>query len=528
MDLTVIGHIPSYAAGVLYRNGPGGYQVDTERGNTWSMTHWFDGFSQMHCFQIICSPTSTSPTRVLYNSRTTVDKVIEYIRKTGSFDDFTFGQKRDPCESYFKKVASMFVPSRKPQLTDRNVGVTVSVNSPGYQAAAMPSAEEGKHHASGIQTLWAKTDAAFVKQIDPETLEPMGLAKQTTLHPDLVGSFSAAHSRADPLTGDIFNYNLQVGRKSTYRVFRVSASTEKTEILATITDAPGAYIHSLFLTKNHVVLCVWGSHYAYSGLKVLWEKNILEGIAALDPSKLARWYVIDQGGKGVVATYESEPFFCFHSINAWEEPSPSNSEETDIVAELCAYESNDVLKRFYYDNLKSTSPAARAYMGPEGDPTRASITRWRLPAFNNHATSGTTLRAHLDWAAPRSSSGELPTLNPNYITRSHRYVYCVTDRGKSTFFDGLVKFDTQKGEPLYWQVHGQSPGEAIFVPNPDGTEEDDGVLLTVVLDGFKGKSYLLCLDARSMTETGRASMESVVGYGFHGTYVQGQGRALEV
>jgi len=49
--------------------------------------------------------------------------------------------------------------------------------------------------------------------------------------------------------------------------------------------------------------------------------------------------------------------------------------------------------------------------------------------------------------------------------------------------------------------------------------EDDGVLLSVVLDGPAGKSYLLVLDAQTMTEVGRAQLDGVVGFGFHGTHV---------
>jgi len=49
---------------------------------------------------------------------------------------------------------------------------------------------------------------------------------------------------------------------------------------------------------------------------------------------------------------------------------------------------------------------------------------------------------------------------------------------------------------LIWSQHGHSGGEPIFVPNPDGTKEDDGILLSVVLNGHTGKSYLAVLDAR--------------------------------
>jgi torulene dioxygenase len=46
IELKVSGHIPAYAAGILYRTGPGGYQIDTEKGTTFSLSHWFDGFTQ--------------------------------------------------------------------------------------------------------------------------------------------------------------------------------------------------------------------------------------------------------------------------------------------------------------------------------------------------------------------------------------------------------------------------------------------------------------------------------------------------
>lgn len=47
-------------------------------------------------------------------------------------------------------------------------------------------------------------------------------------------------------------------------------------------------------------------------------------------------------------------------------------------------------------------------------------------------------------------------------------------------------------------MHAQSPGEAIFLPDPEGKGEgeDEGILLSVVLDGVAGKSYLLVLDAK--------------------------------
>ncbi|KAH7888191.1 carotenoid oxygenase [Phlebopus sp. FC_14] len=513
VELNVSGTIPSYVSGTLYRTGPGGYQVQSEKGTTFSVDHWFDGFSQTHRFQVIQSGSST---RVLYNSRRSVDPLIESIRKTGNMSGVHFGQKRDPCISFFKKVMCMFFPEPSPPQDQANIGVTLSVNPPGLSKIGENKEKDG--HASGIQCLWAKTDAAGLRKIDPETLEPLGLASQAVLHPELTGRLSAAHAKSDPTTGDVFNYNLTPGRPQVYKIFRVSATTGETDILATITDAPAAYLHSSLITQNYFILCVWSGHYSWGGAKILWEMNMLDAIGSFDPKKKAFWYVIDRKhGKGVVAKYECEPFFCFHTINAWEEPSPTNPSQTDIVADLSIYKNLDVIKRFYYNNIKSTSPGSLNYVDGKGKDCEVFLRRWRLPSVDTPSPSAhrEALTVH---TAEHNHSCDLPVINPRFLTKPARYIYGVCDRGMSTFFDGIVKYDTETRTPTYWSVQGHNPSEPIFVPDPRGAVEDDGVLLSVVLDGRSEKSYLLVLDAKTMKEVGRASMECAVGFGFHGAY----------
>ncbi|KAF9219107.1 hypothetical protein BS17DRAFT_761519 [Gyrodon lividus] len=520
VELTVIGTIPSYVAGTLYRTGPrGSHRIDREKSDAFALSHWFDGFTQNHRFQII--PSKDGPTRIFYNARSAVDPLIEDIRKTGQLDSFTFGQKRDPCTSIFRKILGIFIPPK--ENTNANIGVTLAANPPGLYSTVPSSpmkrsAISGQGSPPGLQTLWAKTDAAIYRQIDPETLEPIGYANQSVLHPALCGNLSGAHARSDPVTGDVYNYNLDFGRVPTYRVFRVSAATGKTDIIAIITDAPGAYLHSILLTKNHVILCVWNARYAWGGLKLLWERNILDSIASFDPTRKALWYVIDRiHDKGVVAKFESDPFFCFHTINAWEEPSSTHPSNVDIVADLSIYENLDILKRLYYENLMSTSPGFQDFAGDKRATSRPMLRRFRLKSILSGSASQPEVAVE-EFTAPKDYSCDLPTVNPRTLTNPSRYIYGVIDRGNSTFYDGLVKYDTYTREPTFWFHQGQNPGEPIFIPDPDGEDEHDGVLLSVVLDSLEGKSFLLVLDARTMEELGRASMECAVGLGFHGLY----------
>ncbi|KAL4743984.1 carotenoid oxygenase [Aspergillus similis] len=540
IELSVTGNIPHYAAGTLYRTGPGRYKVDTKHGNTFQVLHWFDGFSQTHRFQLVPPESPDSSMRVFYNSRFSTDDMIDYAHETGSLGDkFSFGGFRpDPCEAMYQKVQSTY-ERRHGSPSFINTGVTLSINMPGLNSppsSSIPSANEKLNTSGGVNTLTAKSDNSTYKQLHPSTLEPLALATQEALHPELTGPLSASHAKSDPETGDIYNYNLSFSSGTpTYRVFRISAETGETSILAAFTAAP-AYLHSFFLTADYVVVCVWNAHLSP---KEFMKKpgSYIGAIKEFDNRIPAKWYVVDRRhGRGLVAVYESQAFFCFHTINAWQEtsnPDDASTSQRDIVAECVMYENPDILHKFYYEYLVSSSSAGRLESGAvnNGGKMQTRIARFRLPAIPvplprervEEPKALVPLKAILVSTACQALSPELATLNPSYITRPHRYTYAVTDRGLSTFVDGIVKFDSFTGETKVWSEHAQSPGEAIFVADPKGKEEDDGVLLSVVLDGRSGRSYLLVLDAGNLKEVGRASVNAAVGFGFHGVHVSENG-----
>ena len=519
ITLKVKGDIPHYAAGVLYRTGPVGYKAKSKTGKEFAANHWFDGFSAIHRFQIDF-PYETAPAHVSYRSRRTVDEYLEHVRETGKGEGLTFASKRDPCESFFKKVMAVFLPRGR---DNKNVGVTLSINMPGGGKADQVGKPSINGHTSGIQTLHAKSDHHMVKKIDPETLEPQGTALQESLHPDLKGPMSAAHAKSDPNTGDMFNFNLEFGKKSTYRIFRSSASTGQTDILAIFHGIP-AYIHSLFLTENYVVLCVWNSHFTWAGTSLLYHQNMIQAIAPFNSASKATWYVIDRThDRGLVATYQSSALFSFHSINAWEEPSAVDPSQTDIITELSLFENTDVIHRFYYDNLLSSlSTPGSDYAGKKRLSCLPMQAQFRLPGISSTSTTPEPREAERLFLADKMISVELPTINPSYLTRRHRYTYGVSDRLKSSFMDGIAKFDNITQTSVFWECEGHTPGEPIFIADPEGKAEDDGVLLTVVLDGYVERSYLLVLNAKDLMEIGRAEVPGPVAFGFHGAF-KGEG-----
>ena len=480
------------------------------------MSHWFDGWAQTHRFDIIDDVRHGDRMRVTYRSRHTCDQFQAKIQETGKAPGITFAQIQDPCESLFRKIMSTYYVMTSPESegkSSQNIGVTLQQDMPGW------SGKSGEV-TSKDHNLWIRTDHNHYQQLDPQTLEPLQTATQVVLHPELKGNLTAAHPQIDPNSGDWYNYNLELGGTPTYRVFGVSAATGEVSILARLAgkDILGAYIHSMFLTEHYIVLCVFNAYIEMGGMKMLWTKNMIDALY-FDPNKKNKWFVIDRvHGRGLVDVFESNGFFSFHTTNAWEETSNATQ---DIVLELSTYENLDILKRFYYENIKATAPGARAYVGDNSLRARPQMMRWKLRNVNqkSSAVSVPAKAAERVFVVSKADSAELPTINPTYAMKPSRYIYGCSDRADSVFLDGLIKYDTLQKSATAWKVHAHSPGEPIFVPDPQGEKEDDGVLLSIVLDGVQGTSYLLVLDARNLEEVGRASMEIAFPFGFHGSHV---------
>jgi carotenoid cleavage dioxygenase-like enzyme len=176
-----------------------------------------------------------------------------------------------------------------------------------------------------------------------------------------------------------------------------------------------------------------------------------------------------------------------------------------------------------------------------------------LPAINREKKSG-------------YFTTELPTINEKYRGRRYRYSYGFTGFGGNEDDSNnggynihtVVKIDHEAAEayaipvpsvsrstssiPALYATHMAStststpaipnhvntvlnwvepncyPGEPVFVADPTGTAEDDGVLLVQVFDGVKKETFLLVLDARDMSELSRCYTGIAGGMSFHGSF----------
>ncbi|KAK4154961.1 carotenoid oxygenase [Chaetomidium leptoderma] len=527
IELKVKGNIPAWAAGSLYRTGPGACKVEDTKSGTFYISHWVDGLAHTHRFDIVAEGAGAEPTvRVYYSSRRQSDKVTADIKAAGMLRSMSFAQKLDPCIGLFGKFMTAF--NKRPHTALGNVGVTVGVNVPSFKTLNKAAVDAQGHRAKGhhAANIVIGTDAAVLCEIHPKTMEPISFPKQSRkFHPDLKGPLAAAHGKLDQETGDYFNYNLELGKQPIYRVFRVNAATGKTDILAAI-PYKAAYIHSFFMTHNYIILCIPVAYYEWNGLKILWEGNLHDAFKPFDPSETCRWFIVDRRyRKGVVAEFVSPARFFFHTVNAFED------DHGDVFYEVVDYPNRYILDGLYYDVILDRNGKATEYWrdGQLAHQSFPRLTRYHLRKkefFTGSAAAASAAPAPESvMEVPAPHAGEMPVINPQYRCRKHRYGYFLISRALSTLFDAIAKVDTDTRELLQWEgPRGHSPGEAIFVPRPAAAEgevpdEDDGVLLSVVLDGANRTSYLLCLDAKTMTELGSAECEFAVAIGLHGRHV---------
>jgi beta,beta-carotene 9',10'-dioxygenase len=78
--------------------------------------------------------------------------------------------------------------------------------------------------------------------------------------------------------------------------------------------------------------------------------------------------------------------------------------------------------------------------------------------------------------------------------------------------------DVAERTTTVWASDGCYPGEPVFVAEPGAEAEDAGALLSVVLDGDSGSSFLLVLDAATLDELARAEVPRHIPFGFHGQF----------
>jgi beta,beta-carotene 9',10'-dioxygenase len=449
-ELEVTGSMPGWLTGTLVRNGPARYEVG-ER----TMNHWFDGLAMLHAFGF-------ADGRVSYANR--------YLRsdahraaENGRIAHAEFAT--DPCRSIFARVQAMFSTG-----ADSTPNANVNVIRLGERYLAM-------------------TETPLPVRFDPRTLETLGVDPSAA---PPTGQHATAHPHHDAERGELVAYVVQFGPRSRYLLYAVSARGAGKRTLASLPVQRPSYMHSFALTPRYAVLVE--QPIVVNPLKLALRARPFIENYRWEADRPARFLVVDRHAGTLRGAYETDAFFTFHTINAFER-------DGEVVVDLCAYEDAEIIRALYLDRARDPNAVL-----PHVAPRRYEI----------DLAGGTVRRRTL-----ADVQLELPRVAYRAVNgRPYRYAYGSSKREAGTpgFLDQLAKVDVESGAVRSWREDGCYPGEPVFVPAPGGQGEDGGVLLSVVLDGRTGTSFLLVLDARDLGELARAHVPQHVPFGFHGAY----------
>jgi carotenoid cleavage dioxygenase-like enzyme len=445
--LPVTGELPGWLTGSLVRVTPAKLEIGDRR-----IAHWFDGVAMINRFGF--ADGSVSYANRYLDSSGKRDADAGEIRHSGF--------ATDPCRSLFKRVQSIFSPA----ITD----------NPNVNMARI-----GERYI-------AMTETPMPVEFDLETLDTLG---HLEFADDLKGQLTTAHPHHDPERDELVNYVARLSRTNEYVLYGLPAAGSTRRRIASMKVKEPAYMHAFGMSGRYLILAEYP-------LRVNPLRIALSGKPLIEnyrwrPEQGTLFQVFDRETGEHRGTYETDAFFCFHHVNAFDRGS-------ELVIDLCAYEDPSIIDSLYLDES-----------GPVGNVPEVELRRYTIDL-----DSGPVRHEPL-----AEGSLELPRIDYGRRNARDYSIAYFTGTGKDAeWIDRLVKVDVAKGTTAVWSDDGCYPGEPIYVRRPGAEAEDDGVVLSVVLDSRAGRSFLLVLDAGSFDELARAEAPHHIPFGFHGQYLR--------
>ncbi|PKK19849.1 beta-carotene oxygenase 2, transcript variant X1 [Columba livia] len=499
------GHIPKWINGNLLRNGPGKFEFGEEKFN-----HWFDGMALLHQFQLE-DGTVTYRSKFLQSSSYLTNSQHNRI----VVSEFGTLAMPDPCKSVFGRFMSRF---EMPQPSDN-----ASVNYVVYK---------GDYYVSN--------ENIFMYKVDPETLETKEKVDWSKF---VAVNGATAHPHYEP-DGTTYNMGNSYGKHgSSYNIIQVppqksscSETLEGAKVLCSIAPTDKlkpSYYHSFGMSENYIIFIE--QPIKLNLLQIITSKlrgkAIVDGIS-WEPQYNTCFHVVNKHtGEVLPGQWYSKPFATFHQINAFEDHGC-------VVLDLCCQDDGTTLATYKLQNLRRSGEGLDQIYDSI---SRAFPRRFVLPLNVNADTpvgknlnplSYTLARAVKDadgkvWCTHENlhpegfekvGGLEFPQINySRYNGRRYRYFYGCGFR--HLVGDSLIKVDVETKNFKIWQEDGSYPSEPVFVPVPNATAEDSGVILSVVVSLTENQSaFLLVLDAETFRELGRAEVPVQMPYGFHGVF----------
>lgn len=325
--------------------------------------------------------------------------------------------------------------------------------------------------------------------LDPKTLATFGLE-------DFGGRVRAfsAHPKIDPISGDLYNFGIDYGAKTTLTPYRIGGDGALTA-LPTITLPYPVMNHDFVLTENYLVFCL--GPILVHPLKFLLGFSSFDGALHWDGGRPTLILLVRRDGSAPPRWIETDAFFQFHFANGFERDGA-------LVVDLTRY-----------PDYLAIGQSLRTYWHSDwAADGMASLVRLSIDL----ASGAVTTRSF-----DTGKSNEFPRVSPRCTGRAYRYAYIANnpDGERVGLQRRVTRIDMETGQTRSHDVgDGRYAGEPVFVPTSANGHEDDGVVVTLVYDAAANRTDIVGLDARDLAAAPlfTARLRHHVPYSLHGYF----------
>lgn len=528
-DLKVEGTIPEWLNGILVQNGGGRFEWPSQLHR--NLTNAGDGYAKLDVFTFsngTATYTSKFSRSAWWNKSVAIDDISPSL---------TFGVPEPPRHSDKEGLPNVLAPNDNLAVNIISIQdrILMISDQPGSIEFNPHTLEFGKHKSPMPGPFCAFTD-----------IPPLPLG--------MMGSFGSAHplwtgSSLDS-SGDTYGL-LNVQRLTTsdhrpeqIRLFKITEEEQKKasgknpwltrRTIATLNMPKGEfapYMHSFFLVgdpkPSHAVLVQHAMNIAMATLIAgLGLKPISAGFD-IDLSRPMIFHVINLTDgrveqqiavnmKQFTPSAANNSMIVSHTVNGY------FNEDGHLVLDIIGY---DFLffDRFSSDQINNKTARDHGSFAQK----RAKTFRFVLDVEARVAVNVTELLPRSDW--------EFPIINE--ATKGKRYCYAYGyefrhggDGQRNKGATGMANMAMIKYNMCGSLVKGKRQGQVFtrpyhyfsepwFVPRPSGTDEDDGVVLVLALDGAVGKGVLYVLDAATLAVYATLRLPGLVNLKTHGRFV---------
>ncbi|KAM1289566.1 hypothetical protein ACFX2I_016808 [Malus domestica] len=467
-ELLVQGEIPLWLKGTYLRNGPGLWHV-----GDYNFRHLFDGYAMLVKLHF-------HDGRLTAGHRQIESEAYKAAMKNNKlcFREFSEVPKPNNFLSYIGELANLFSGA---SLTDNaNTGVVKL--------------------ADGRVVCLTETQKGSIV-IDPATLETVGKFEYS----DTLGGL--IHSAHPIVTDTEFLTLLPDLINPGYLAVRMEPGTNERKVIGRVDcsrgPAPG-WVHSFPVTEHYIIVPEMPLRYCAGNLLKAEPTPLYK--FEWHPDSKAFMHVMCKASGNIVASVEVPLYITFHFINAYEE-TDEDGRVTAVIADCCEHNADTtILDKLKIQNLRS-------YTGKDVLPD-AKVGRFRIPLDGNPYGN---LEAALD-PNEHGRGMDMCSINPAFLGQKYRYAYACGAQRPCNFPNTLTKIDLVEKKAKNWYDEGAVPSEPFFVARPGATEEDDGVVISMI-SAKNGDGYALLLDGSTFEEIARAKFPYGLPYGLHGCWV---------